>query len=408
MFNDLHSPIYFFAVATLILGLILTLFYTRHNFKAGLPQKLLALVFFCMLYLFVVQFLIIFNFISNYPIFFRTGALSTLVYIPLMYFYVVLNLETKKWNWIYLMHFIPAVLYLVNFFPFFIKSFQEKQQIIYQIEQANTLYFYNEGFLVSDKFVHALRILQVLVYIILLLLLTQKNWAQLKRNVFLKRVSLASIAYLSIYFLIAFYWVFEKENSNAVVIALMSNNLLFFLFFFFNPGLLLSSVKYNKENTRESLVHPISNNVVPEFVPAIILPTNNKPTPKTKQGNARNRVRIGKIERYFVENKPYLDQEFSLKIATKQLGMSPKLLSQSIKLKYGLNFNSYVNGLRIDYALQKIHTDKTWRKLNIEQMAASVGYASTNLFYRYFTKKTGSTPREFIENLDDDMLFTED
>ena len=408
MFDYLHSPIYFFAVSTLILALILTLFYIRHNYKASLPQKLLALVFLCMLYLFGVQFLIVFNFIYKYPHFFRTGALSSIIFIPIMFLIAQFEVGRKKFNWKDLFHFAPAVFYVINFFPFFVKSVKEKQQIIYQIDQDNILYIFNEGFLVSDKVVQAFRILQVLIYIILLLLITQKNWIQLKQRVLLKSVIFAFIIYLSINFLIGFYWVFAKENADAVVIAFMSNTLLFYLFFFFHPALLLPSAQDNFEQKIEKPNESVVNNLENEFVPAINFSTNYKTQMgKKEQGGSRNRVRIGKIERYFKENLPYLDQDFSLKKATNKLGISSKLVSQSIKLKYGLNFNSYTNGLRIAYALQKIHTDKTWRNLSVQQMATAVGFSSANLFYKYFSEKTGNTPREYIQKLEDEMFFNE-
>ena len=404
MVNNLENPIHFFAVSAIILGLILSIFYLRHNFKVGLPQKLLTFVFIGMLYFFTVQFLIIFNLIDSFPHLFRTGAISSLIFIPLMYVFVSFELGRKKFILTDILHLIPAILYIVNFFKFFAKSYQEKQQIIYQIQQNNAFYLFNEGFLFSEKFVHAMRVLQLLVYIILLLLLLQKNWTILKHRFLLKKVTLLFIVYLSINFLIAFYWVLVKENSNAVLIALMINTLLFFLFFFIHPALLFQSLQQSVNNTKET--NAIANNIDNEFVSKLNLPLNNKIEKKSKTGS-RKRVRIGKIESYLNNNKPYLDQDFSLSAASNFLGISTKLLSQSIKLKYGLNFNSYINGLRIEYVLQKIHSDKNWCNLSVKQMATEVGFASTNLFYKYFNEKTGNTPRDYIQKLEDEAFYNE-
>ena len=64
------------------------------------------------------------------------------------------------------------------------------------------------------------------------------------------------------------------------------------------------------------------------------------------------------------------------------------------------NFNSYINHLRIDYAILKLHSDSKFRKFSIDALALEFGFSKRRHFSDVFIKKTGITPSYYIQQLE--------
>ena len=58
----------------------------------------------------------------------------------------------------------------------------------------------------------------------------------------------------------------------------------------------------------------------------------------------------------------------------------------------GTNFNGYINGLRINYAIKLM---KKYPNYTIRAIADESGFNSAPILYNLFKKKTGMTPYEF-------------
>jgi YesN/AraC family two-component response regulator len=132
------------------------------------------------------------------------------------------------------------------------------------------------------------------------------------------------------------------------------------------------------------------------LVPVVI--ESEMPKPAAEQINDRVRKRIERIQSHLESTKSFLSPEFSLVVLEKELGISAKLISQTIKEGAGLNFTSFINEMRISYVVEMIQSDLKWRSLTVEALAIAVGYRSPTSFYNNFKDKTGKTPREFIES----------
>ena len=75
-------------------------------------------------------------------------------------------------------------------------------------------------------------------------------------------------------------------------------------------------------------------------------------------------------------------------------------MSKIINYYKGENFSSYLNNLRIDYAINKLTTDKQYMKYTIQAIANETGFNSSESFSTAFYKKTGIKPSYFRKNFE--------
>ena len=91
-------------------------------------------------------------------------------------------------------------------------------------------------------------------------------------------------------------------------------------------------------------------------------------------------------------------QDLKLEALGSMFNCNSAYLGKKFKKKTGVQFNTYLDNLRIEEAKDKIlHTD-----LKIYQISKLVGYTNTDYFFMKFKKYTGMTPKEFKKVNDDD------
>lgn len=94
-------------------------------------------------------------------------------------------------------------------------------------------------------------------------------------------------------------------------------------------------------------------------------------------------------------------QDLKLEALGNMFNCNSAYLGKKFRKKTGVQFNTYLDNLRIEEAKDKIlHTD-----LKIYQISKLVGYSNTDYFFMKFKKYTGMTPKEFkkINDEKDDM-----
>lgn len=92
--------------------------------------------------------------------------------------------------------------------------------------------------------------------------------------------------------------------------------------------------------------------------------------------------------------KPYLNENLSLKILAEQCNLQPAQLSQVINQYYKMNFYDFVNQYRVEDAKNRIRSSN-FDHLSILGIAFDCGFKSKSSFNRYFKKYTGISPSEF-------------
>lgn len=95
----------------------------------------------------------------------------------------------------------------------------------------------------------------------------------------------------------------------------------------------------------------------------------------------------------------FLKQECNSYNVAKKIGTNTTYLSKVINNHYGKNFNTYINDLRINYAIVRLKNDVFFRSYSIQSIAEEVGYKSADSFTRYFKKDTGLNPSFYIKEI---------
>lgn len=101
----------------------------------------------------------------------------------------------------------------------------------------------------------------------------------------------------------------------------------------------------------------------------------------------------------FENSSRFINKEMSLAVLAGQLDTNTKYLSEIINKHYNVNFNGYINKLRINYIVNKLKTDSNFMNYKISYLAEACGFSSHSTFATIFKSITGITPITFIELL---------
>ena len=99
------------------------------------------------------------------------------------------------------------------------------------------------------------------------------------------------------------------------------------------------------------------------------------------------------------EQHYYLKQECSSYNVAKKIKTNTSYLSKVINAHYQKNFNTYINDLRINYAILKLKEDTRFRSYAIQSISEDIGYKSPDSFTKYFKRRTGLLPSVYIKKL---------
>lgn len=99
------------------------------------------------------------------------------------------------------------------------------------------------------------------------------------------------------------------------------------------------------------------------------------------------------------EKKFYLKAEFNQQEVAKKLKTNTTYLSYVVNKNFQKTFSEYSNELKINYAINEMITNPTYRKYSTQAIAESVGYKNAVSFTKSFNKRTGVTPAQFIKGL---------
>ena len=107
---------------------------------------------------------------------------------------------------------------------------------------------------------------------------------------------------------------------------------------------------------------------------------------------------VMRLENLMTVKRLYLDPQLSLTILSKELGILPQALSKIINEGYKMNFNDYINNLRIVEITKQIESG-AHKRFSLIGIAYENGFSSKTTFNRAFKKFKNCTPSEFIMNL---------
>ncbi|WP_299243582.1 helix-turn-helix domain-containing protein [uncultured Aquimarina sp.] len=106
----------------------------------------------------------------------------------------------------------------------------------------------------------------------------------------------------------------------------------------------------------------------------------------------------------FESKSEFLKRNITTNSLAKSFDTNSKYLSKVINRYKEKNFNTYINELRIEYVIEKLKTDRKFKKYSIRAIANEIGFNSTEVFSKAFYKKNGIYPSYFIKQLEKQQL----
>lgn len=100
----------------------------------------------------------------------------------------------------------------------------------------------------------------------------------------------------------------------------------------------------------------------------------------------------------------YLKSDFTQQSVAKKIKTNTSYLSSVVNNYYNKSFSEYLNELRINYAIEEMVSNATYRKYSTQAIAESVGFKNAVSFTKSFNKRTGVTPVQFIKGLEKDSI----
>lgn len=321
---------------------------------------------------------------------------------PALYFYVrgVLT-DDYRIKKIDLLHFIPAVIYFINVAGYIFSSLEYKMHFA-KLVMANPIELSNlHTLFVSGKINFIIRPISGIVYAIASAVLVIRHHAgytlvQKQSNLIYKWLWFLIATVLTIYIsFLLFSWIgiqvlnFEVASQTGkyllitAVIGLITLNCS--LLFFHNILYGLPQLDYE-------------------------IKLSNKPVQIIQEDavkrNARNfeisdeklQLLKYKIDKY-VLGKPYLNPEFNLSFMALETDIPVHHLSYFFNVYLNVHFNTWKNELKVAHVLDLINNG-SGELLTLDALSKQAGFGSRTSFFNAFKQKMGSTPSEYLNQMD--------
>jgi AraC-like DNA-binding protein len=306
-------------------------------------------------------------------------------YGPLLLLYTQSMINEKfRFRWYYWLHFIPFV-------AFFIFSLVLVNKPVVPTDLSR--------FLLADRFqTHRIVFgvwffISIITYGIIIFVLIARHQRKIKDLFSYKseRINLQWLKVLSITFYVAYNIVFITASLNV-----------FDLFNAFDPltfsfaGLTFMAFAISFYGIRQPLIFNNRNATSQDHMPEEISPEPDRSSMYEKSGlmpEDIDRIRQT-IEKYFQDEKPFLNGDLTLQDVASQLNIPKHHLTQVFNMGIGKNFYTYVNDFRLAEVKNRLK-DQAYRNFSLLAIAFDSGFNSKTSFNTLFKKYTGLTPSEY-------------
>jgi hypothetical protein len=216
-FKDL---IYFFSM---FIGFLVGLVLIYYGFKKYRHNILLGVNFLLLTYVSLIVWLITTGYFLNFPFLYRTANLAGFLFMPLMYMYIRTVLIGKGITWKDLVHFVPVIVILVDFWPVLMLSNQEKY-LLMQSEISNPVLFttYTQSRFFPPNFYTPFRSLVLAFYWVISAIMVWKNTKRHDKQGFGKEwfvwIKIFLVLELLVFFpFLLFFWAIDPMTNFLLV-----------------------------------------------------------------------------------------------------------------------------------------------------------------------------------------------
>jgi AraC-like DNA-binding protein len=397
----LDNPFFYLISGTLIiLVALITTFKPGRN--DSVSNFYLAAYFWCFGLSVMISLAVVFGYTPAFQHLYRLSFIPGALIMPFSFLYLQRKLYARKPSLLDLLHLLPLLLYLLDYFPFFLLSADEKLHIYLQEakDPMRIKLAYAEGWFMPDFGHVILRYVMLLGYWLAQFFMLHKAFQNPRHPLAYQpkpqqqwlQVFIGSQLLAFIVPLFALWIGGGKAVSYWINVAAFVATLIQVYYLVFHPEVLYSldtayvtpkvlpvkAQAATETSGTEKILDAISYN----------LPFSEEALNFIQQA----------VESHMHAIKPFTKPRYGISDLSEESAIPVYRLSQFINQRHQVNFNAYVNQFRIEYFLNKItageHKIKT-----LEALSRECGFQSRATFVRAFKLKTGLKPSEFISRI---------
>lgn len=383
---------YYLQIGTTTSSIVFALVFVFYNWNKSLFKRLLALQFTILAYGMFINFIAFNDFFTLFPHLSRTGLLCAILIPAIQFLSIYRGLENQKLKWKDAFHFLPALLYIINFFNYFTLSATEKIFIL----ENNSIAKFNEGFLPA-YFLPVLSLIQTSVYLVWFGFIIRKFRKEINSKSLLEFVYFMMI-YMIFHYLppiMAILYYYDGNNiTNWLPIVYALANLIFYFKILATPEWLFYHKKKNENLNYSKEVPNLSKRVESPLEYSLVL----KLSPKKLELIGEELRLFDRFTAIVEAERFFLNPEFSQKGVAEKLGVSEYKIRVLLDKAYGIKFSEFTNYRRTYFLLNEMRKNPQWQRYSFVAIARKLGYMSANSFYMNFKRITGVTPKEYFNN----------
>jgi AraC-like DNA-binding protein len=193
--------------------------------------------------------------------------------------------------------------------------------------------------------------------------------------------------------------IIEKEYQNEI---LYNNILRVILILAFLVTIFFGYYNYKKKKIAEQKILKLVEEFKENKNLTLLIQENNnkeiskKNSPISVEKEEEILHKLKKLE----EKQDYLKVDYNQQYVAKKLKTNTSYISLVVNKYYGKTFSEYLNEMRINYVINEMISNNTYRKYSTQSIAESAGFKNAISFTKSFNKRTGVTPVQFIKELE--------
>jgi AraC-like DNA-binding protein len=383
---------YYLQIGTTTSSIVFAFVFVFYNWNKSMFKKLLALQFIILGYGMFINFIAFNDFFKLFPHLSRTGLLCALLIPAIQFLSIYRGLGKQKLKWKDAFHFLPALLYIINFFNYFILSASEKIIIL----ENNSIAKFNEGFLPA-YFLPILSLFQTTVYLVWIGLLIRKFKKEIASKSLLEFIYFMMI-YMAFHYLppimVILYYYDAHAITNWLPVIFAVVNLMFFFKILATPEWLFYHKSPIENSNATKAVTILSKREKNPLESSLIL----KLSPKKLELFGEELRLFERFTAIVEAERLFLDPTFSQKGVAEKLGVSEYKIRLLLDKAYGIKFSEFTNYRRTYFLLNEMRKNPQWQRYSFVAIARKLGYMSANSFYMNFKRITGVTPKEYFNS----------
>lgn len=357
--------------------------------SSGLKDKtnniFLGFNFILLTYSSFIIWLITTGYFVEFPQLYRTGNLTGLMFIPLMYLYIRREIGNKVFlPWDFL-HFLPALVYFIDFWPIYSLPVEQKLVLI-KSEILNPALFtqFSQSRFFHENFYTPFRSTLTAVYWSLSVYWVARGSKDKKGNTFNREwfiwikifLGLQSMVFLPVMLL---YWAIDPVTAYHIAhVSIVILNVGTGLSLLFFPKLLFGLDQEGFE--KQQVYRKPKSEILNQFSEKKIIEIKNS------------------LESTLFLEKKYLKEGYSINDLANDCGIPSYLLTLYINNVLSTTFPSLINKARIEECC-KMMTSGVYAHYSMEGFAQLCGFTNRNTFSSAFKKYKGMSAAVYYKSL---------